>query len=47
MTLYKFFQAVKAGWGDIPIMHLLMRDGTWAFILLFGKWPHVETMGVH
>ncbi|KAJ2914626.1 hypothetical protein MD484_g5789, partial [Candolleomyces efflorescens] len=35
MTFYKFFQAVKAGWGDIPIMHLLMRDGTWAFILLF------------
>ncbi|RXW24310.1 hypothetical protein EST38_g1534 [Candolleomyces aberdarensis] len=35
MTFFKFFRAVKAGWGDIPIMHLLMRDGTWAFILLF------------
>ncbi|KAJ3550553.1 hypothetical protein NMY22_g405 [Coprinellus aureogranulatus] len=34
-TIWKFILAVKSGWGDIPIMRLLVRDGTWAFILLF------------
>ncbi|KAF6765545.1 hypothetical protein DFP72DRAFT_998041 [Ephemerocybe angulata] len=34
-TIWKFIHAVKAGWGDVPIMKLLMRDGTWAFFLLF------------
>lgn len=36
LTAWKFFGAVKAGWGDVPIIQLLMRDGTWAFFLLFG-----------
>lgn len=35
LTGFKFVQAVKSGWGHVPIMKLLMRDGTWAFILLF------------
>ncbi|KAJ3522781.1 hypothetical protein NMY22_g11738 [Coprinellus aureogranulatus] len=34
-TAFKFFYAVKSGWGNVPMMQLLMRDGTWAFILLF------------
>ncbi|EAU80717.2 hypothetical protein CC1G_04827 [Coprinopsis cinerea okayama7 len=27
--------AVRAGWGHVPIVQLLLRDGTWAFGLLF------------
>ncbi|KAF9567980.1 hypothetical protein CPC08DRAFT_626010, partial [Agrocybe pediades] len=34
-TLYKFIQAARSGWGDVPLIMLLMRDGTWAFFLLF------------
>ncbi|KAF9567978.1 hypothetical protein CPC08DRAFT_757861 [Agrocybe pediades] len=33
-TLYKFVQAARSGWGDVPLVMLLMRDGTWAFFLL-------------
>ena len=35
LTVYKFIQAVHSGWGDVPLLNLLMRDGTWAFFLLF------------
>ncbi|KAJ2913711.1 hypothetical protein MD484_g6707, partial [Candolleomyces efflorescens] len=35
VTIWKFYQSVRAGWGDIPIINLLVRDGTWAFCLLF------------
>ncbi|KAF6748843.1 hypothetical protein DFP72DRAFT_554594 [Ephemerocybe angulata] len=36
LTIYKFYQSAKAGWGDVPILQLIMRDGTWAFAVLFG-----------
>lgn len=35
LTAYRFFGTLKEGWRDVPLMSLLMRDGTWAFILLF------------
>ncbi|KAI3621284.1 hypothetical protein WG66_014527 [Moniliophthora roreri] len=35
LTLYKFITGVRAGWGNVPIVKLLMRDGTWAFFVLF------------
>ncbi|KAF9010562.1 hypothetical protein BDQ17DRAFT_1234447, partial [Cyathus striatus] len=35
LTLFKFIQALRSGWGDVPLIVLLMRDGTWAFCLLF------------
>ncbi|KAF9452727.1 hypothetical protein P691DRAFT_803449 [Macrolepiota fuliginosa MF-IS2] len=35
LTAYRFYGTVKAGWGDVPLMSLLMQDGTWAFFLLF------------
>ncbi|ESK82912.1 hypothetical protein Moror_1355 [Moniliophthora roreri MCA 2997] len=35
LTLYKFVAELQAGWGNIPIVKLLMRDGTWAFFTLF------------
>ncbi|KAJ3514113.1 hypothetical protein NLJ89_g2564 [Agrocybe chaxingu] len=34
LTAYKFVQALRSGWGDVPLIQLLMRDGTWAFFLL-------------
>ncbi|KAG2021241.1 hypothetical protein CC2G_006495 [Coprinopsis cinerea AmutBmut pab1-1] len=34
-TVWKFCRAVRAGWGHVPIVQLLLRDGTWAFGLLF------------
>jgi len=37
ITFYKFIQAVRAGWSDVPLVALLMRDGTWAFFVLFGR----------
>ncbi|KAK7054451.1 hypothetical protein VNI00_003649 [Paramarasmius palmivorus] len=35
LTLYKFIAGVRSGWGNVPIIVLLMRDGTWAFFMLF------------
>ncbi|KAJ7928484.1 hypothetical protein B0H13DRAFT_984361 [Mycena leptocephala] len=35
LTLVKFVRAVREGWGDTPLVGLVMRDGTWAFIFLF------------
>ncbi|KAE9410400.1 hypothetical protein BT96DRAFT_374770 [Gymnopus androsaceus JB14] len=35
LTAYKFITSVRSGWGHIPIIRLLMRDGTWAFFLVF------------
>ncbi|KAL0955992.1 hypothetical protein HGRIS_002169 [Hohenbuehelia grisea] len=35
LTAYQFFVAVRSGWGNVPLIELLMRDGTWAFGLLF------------
>lgn len=36
MTACKFAQAARAGWGSTALIALLMRDGTWAFALVFG-----------
>ncbi|KAG7087920.1 hypothetical protein E1B28_011968 [Marasmius oreades] len=35
LTLYQFLSGLRMGWGNVPIVKLLMRDGTWAFFLLF------------
>ncbi|KAF8813837.1 hypothetical protein BYT27DRAFT_7180605 [Phlegmacium glaucopus] len=35
ITLFKFVLAIRSGWGDVPLLILLTRDGTWAFFLLF------------
>jgi hypothetical protein len=37
LTLAKFLAALRNGWGRTPVIYLLMRDGTWAFILIFGE----------
>lgn len=36
LTAYKFVGAVRTGWREIPLLVLLMRDGTWAFLVIFG-----------
>ncbi|TFK24673.1 hypothetical protein FA15DRAFT_655763 [Coprinopsis marcescibilis] len=36
-TASKFYTAIRDGWGNVPIIKVLARDGTWAFILLFCK----------
>jgi hypothetical protein len=35
MTLRRFAQSLREGWDSAPIMVLLVRDGTWAFIIIF------------
>ncbi|KAF9260937.1 hypothetical protein L218DRAFT_871312, partial [Marasmius fiardii PR-910] len=35
LMLYQFLRGLKTSWGNIPIIKLLMRDGTWGFFLLF------------
>ncbi|KAJ7209685.1 hypothetical protein GGX14DRAFT_631518 [Mycena pura] len=35
LTVYKFIHAVRNGWSDTPLVSLIMRDGTWAFFMLF------------
>jgi hypothetical protein len=39
LTLIKFLVALRNGWGRTPVVFLLVRDGTWAFILIFGSRP--------
>jgi hypothetical protein len=41
LTLAKFLIALRGGWGRTPVVYLLMRDGTWAFILIFGPPPRL------
>ncbi|KAJ7577254.1 hypothetical protein C8J56DRAFT_971436 [Mycena floridula] len=35
LTLYKFWRGIRQGLGRSDVVSLLMRDGTWAFFLLF------------
>jgi hypothetical protein len=39
LTLIKFLDALRSGWGCTPVVFLHVRDGTWAFILIFGSSP--------
>ncbi len=39
LTLVKFLVALRSGWGRTPVVFLLVRDGTWAFFLIFGSPP--------
>ncbi|PPQ87463.1 hypothetical protein CVT25_008199 [Psilocybe cyanescens] len=45
LTLYKFIEAARLGWGDVPLIVLLVRDGTWAFFLLF--FVYVGQLGLY
>ncbi|KAI9061880.1 hypothetical protein FKP32DRAFT_1594083 [Trametes sanguinea] len=35
LTLYKFAEAVRQGWGNGPVMQQFVNDGTWAYTLIF------------
>ncbi|KAJ3566529.1 hypothetical protein NP233_g6948 [Leucocoprinus birnbaumii] len=35
LTSYRFYSTIKGGWGRVPLVSVMMRDGTWAFFLLF------------
>ncbi|KDQ52590.1 hypothetical protein JAAARDRAFT_40194 [Jaapia argillacea MUCL 33604] len=35
-TLVKTAGAIKSGWGRTPVMIILMRDGSWVFLIQFG-----------
>ncbi|KAE9397576.1 hypothetical protein BT96DRAFT_860013, partial [Gymnopus androsaceus JB14] len=37
LTAYKFITCLRSGWGHIPVIRSFMRDGTWAFFLVFCK----------
>ena len=39
LTLIKFLLALRDGWGRTSVIYLLVRDGTWAFMLVFGLNP--------
>jgi len=48
LTMYKFILAIRDGWGDVPLIVLLSRDGTWAFcLLLFGYAGHLVLYALH
>ncbi|KZV69424.1 hypothetical protein PENSPDRAFT_580985 [Peniophora sp. CONT] len=35
LMLVKFVEALSSGWGDAPILTVVVRDGIWAFALVF------------
>ncbi|KAF8212656.1 hypothetical protein K438DRAFT_1957274 [Mycena galopus ATCC 62051] len=32
LTMFRFAQAVRTGWGKAPLLRLIVRDGTWAYL---------------
>ncbi|KAJ6549422.1 hypothetical protein DFH09DRAFT_1320165 [Mycena vulgaris] len=36
LTLIKFVGALRTGWGTVPLLVLIARDGTWAYLLAVG-----------
>jgi hypothetical protein len=42
LTLVKFIGALRTGWGDVPLLVILVRDGTWAYLLAVGMWTSSE-----
>ena len=37
LTLYKFYQSVAKYFGKQSVLYVFIRDGTWAFALIFGR----------
>ncbi|KAJ7263657.1 hypothetical protein B0H12DRAFT_1103321 [Mycena haematopus] len=33
LTVVRFVQAIREGWGKLPLLLLIVRDGTWAYLL--------------
>ena len=45
--LAKFVGAVRSGWGDTPVLTVLVRDGIWAYAAIFGAPPSVLRVRGH
>ncbi|KAJ6540576.1 hypothetical protein B0H19DRAFT_1313271 [Mycena capillaripes] len=33
LTVFQFVSALRTGWGKVPLLLLIVRDGTWAYLL--------------
>lgn len=42
LTLYKYYAARAEGWGSGALLTILVRDGMWAFLLVFGECPRAH-----
>lgn len=46
LTLVKFVEACRNGWNRMPLLTLVVRDGTWAFLVIFGPCYVVLICGI-
>ena len=46
LTIIKFVDAVKQGWGKGPIMQQFVTDGTWAYLLIFLVMSQMPLYGI-
>lgn len=37
LTLFKYFFALRSGWGRTPLVSLVVRDGSTAYATVLGK----------
>ena len=47
LMLVKFVQALLSGWGDAPVLTVVVRDGIWAFALVFGTPATPSSLCLH
>ena len=40
LTFVSFFKSVRREYGRHSILFVFLRDGTWAFTIIFGKQPN-------
>ncbi|KAJ7798105.1 hypothetical protein B0H13DRAFT_1674162, partial [Mycena leptocephala] len=33
LTIHRFVRAMRTGWGKVPLLRLIVRDGMWAYLL--------------
>lgn len=36
LTAWKLVSTLYYGWGTVPVLKVIVRDGTWAFAMIFG-----------
>jgi hypothetical protein len=42
LTVVKFIEALRTGWGEGPLLVILVRDGTWAYLVAVGTWIFIR-----
>ena len=45
LTLFKYFIAVRAGWGRTPLVSLVVRDGSVMYATIVCKWTSIAPVG--